>query len=136
LFQADSLCSSIYHTRKHAGTPQTPPLIRLPPPSLPNYLTSSSGFKCGSSHVVKKKRQAEDDGEAKEKAAELRGRVLGSKPGSFDAQELFKTLPKEIASIVPDVKDQRRFVTNLCKAAWYKSQGGVLFSLCVWPCDS
>jgi hypothetical protein len=58
------------------------------------------------------------------KAAELHQRVLDLKPGSLGAQELFKTLPKDIASVVPDVKDQRRFVTNLCKAAWYKSQGG------------
>jgi hypothetical protein len=83
--------------------------------------------------MVKKQPRAEDDdGEAREKEAELRGRVLNLNPGSSHAHELFKALPKEIASVVPNVKDQRRFVTDLCKAAWYKSQGTLLFSLHVW----
>ena len=128
LFQTNSQCSSIYHAHKHTRASQKPPAIHLPPPSLPNYITSSRGSKPSLLHVGKKKPQAEDDGKARENAAALHQRVLDSKPGSSDTRELFNTLHKEIASILPHVKHQRRFVTDLCKAAWYKAQGGLLCS--------
>ena len=116
-------CSSIYHAHQHGGVSRKPPAIHLPPPSLPNYITLSSGLKPSSLNTGKKKPLAEDDGKAREKAAQLHQRVLDSKPGFSDAHELFKTLHKDIASILPNMKHQRRFITELCKAAWYKAQG-------------
>lgn len=115
---------------------QQPPAIRLPPPSLPSYLTSSipagtSSGAGGSRGTQKKKPQAKDKGEAREKGAELSKRVLALEPGAFETREFFKTLPGKIASVLPNVTDQRRFVFDLCKAAWYKSQGehALLFTL-------
>ena len=59
----------------------------------------------------------------KQRSKELQQEVVDVAAGSPEARELFDNLPDRIAEIHLKVKDQEKFVSDLCKAVWFKQQG-------------
>jgi hypothetical protein len=61
----------------------------------------------------------------KQRSKELQQEVVDVAAGSPEARQLFQNLPDRIAEIHPKLKDQEKFVSDLCKTVWFKRQGEV-----------
>lgn len=132
--------STIHHAYEHIGSAATQPSICLPPPAIPSYLMSqqSSAAATAMNHLPKdtaptvtpeRPKRAKslapakpkvDPEVVKQRCQQLEQDVLDVAPGTAEALRLFSDLPVQIAEVHPKIKDQQKFISDLCKTVWFK----------------
>jgi len=136
--------STIHHAYERTGPVLAQPSIHLPPPAIPSYLTASTSSgatmtnrlpvvtapavapgRRSRAHSTAPTKPKVDLEVVKQCSKVLQQEVIDAAAGSSEAHQLFNNLPDRIAEIHPKVKDQEKFVSDLCKTVWFKHQGEV-----------